>query len=487
MALEATNTVAAPTYTTMAEVDLKKNGTTVQEIPLNEKGSMTDSKATPPRRSTELARPRKQVKPRPFDRLVTSCGEQSIVVKAFLIALITAIPFLIFVAIAYNAFPKDHLIGPKQLKTTMRRLADWLLLCWGSFIGLLYLGRIVAMGVAWVCSLSSEANKFRGLAREACLRLTLFLWAAVGYAVVPQIFSVTDNERKDASKADLVKAVDTWVYNLHRAFMFLMIAFAIILVQGILLMLIKIQYIEGFIGPRAEKATHDLEVMKDLNNLVRPHVGSDDIGIIARFFEKLLLPINSKDHYYLISRGEGNQQIWADYAAKIWQTIAKGKNHLTASDVTAQLRAMNRPEERGIELFRQLDQSCDGIVDEDEVTKLVAAVGLQLNRRTQAMNGIRRLMQKLEIVLSVLVLGLIVFLYGKFNSIISDWKLTGRQFNSSRRIWPKTSAISGLVLLVLLLLSPVLSRNSSTHVSFACKSSPEVDNMSNIDQWQACI
>jgi len=171
--------------------------------------------------------------------------------------------------------------------------------------------------------------------------------------------------------------------------------------------------IEGFIGPRSEKASNELEVIKDLNNLVRRHLSSDDIGIVSRFFKSLLLPTNSKDLYYVISRGEGDEEKWNEYAGTIWTTMAGGKSYLTAQDLSQQLIAMNRDPERGRDLFVQLDESLDGQVTEDEVTKLVHKIGLQLNRRTQAMSGIRHLMQKLEIVMSVLMLGLIICIYGK--------------------------------------------------------------------------
>lgn len=67
----------------------------------------------------------------------------------------------------------------------------------------------------------------------------MLLWAAVGYAVAPQIFTDTDiaqalTEKDKASIGD-------WNKKMQEAFMFLMIAFAIILVQGILLQLISIQ------------------------------------------------------------------------------------------------------------------------------------------------------------------------------------------------------------------------------------------------------
>ena len=46
------------------------------------------------------------------------------------------------------------------------------------------------------------------------------------------------------------KTVYNWVHGLPKAFMFLMIDFAIIFVQGIMLELASITYIQGWMGPQ---------------------------------------------------------------------------------------------------------------------------------------------------------------------------------------------------------------------------------------------
>lgn len=397
---------AAPSYSSGG----KKDDTTVSESVVDDlqREKLSVGAATePPRRSQELSRPKRKPKPRPLDRFLHRCGEQSLVVKGFIIALVTSIPFVIFIIIAY-ALPSNTRVGPGGI-TTVVKLANWLIACWGSFVGILYVGRIISVGVNWICSLSTGLNRFRSLARETCLRVTLLLWAGVAYAIIPSIF--TPHHRHDAK---IMADAQTWIDRLQRVFMFLMIAFAIILVQGIFLMLIKIQYIEGYIGPRAERAANQLGVLRDLNSLVNPHIASDDIGIVTRTLKKLFMPINSRDPYYLITRGEGDEETWNEYAGNIWHTIANGKDSFNAQDLSRQLIAMNRDPGKGQELFVQLDESTDGQVTEDEVTKLVCSIGLQLNRHIQAMNGIRRLMAKLETVLTVLMLGLIVFVYVQF-------------------------------------------------------------------------
>ncbi|KAK5092198.1 hypothetical protein LTR70_005853 [Exophiala xenobiotica] len=402
------------THSYTSSTDMKKE-VVVSEIPLFDMPTekpLAKAPSEPLRRSQELARPKRKPKPKPFDRLVKAAGDQSLFVKGVIIAILSAVPFVVFLCVAKFCFPEVQRVA--NLPITLVQLATWLIVCWGSFVGILYLGRVVALGVSWICKQSTSLNRFRSLARETCLRITMLLWAAVGYAVAPQIF--TSQDIAEALTEKDKTSISDWNNKMRLAFMFLMIAFAIILVQGILLQLISIQYIEGFIGPRAEKASDELLVLKDLNHLVRRHLSSDDIGIVSRFLKSLLLPIDSKDLYYVISRGEGDEDIWNEYAGNIWTTISNGRSFLTAQDLSRQLTDMNRDPERGRDLFLQLDDSLDGQITEDEVTKLVHKIGLQLNRRTQAMSGIRHLMQKLEIVLSILMLGLILCIYVIFFS-----------------------------------------------------------------------
>lgn len=376
----------------------------VTEIPLGEmsKESLLERQVTI-RRSQEIARPKPKVKPRPLDRFVRICMEQSIVIRGCLIVVLTAIPFVVFLVVAL-ALPKQY-IGAKELNVSLVRLAKWLTVCWGSFIGLLYCGRLLSMIATQICCLSSGLYRFQGLVREICLRMTLLIWAGIGYAIMPELFDRLKDEKTS-------KVADDWVHKLRQGFLFLIAAFAIILIQGILLQLIKIQYIEGFIGPRAEKACHELEVVQDLHSLVKPHIDSSDISFVSKTLKKMFMPIDSRDPYYIISRGEGDEEMWTEYAATIWTAIANGKSYLTCQDLCQQLIYMNRDPARGQLLFTQLDDSLDGQVTEEEVTALVHKIGLQLNRRTQAMSGIRRLMAKLEIVMTILMLGLIVFVYG---------------------------------------------------------------------------
>jgi len=61
--------------------------------------------------------------------------------------------------------------------------------------------------------------------------------------------------------------------------MFLMIAFAIILFQGLILELTSVTYIQGWMGPRSQRASDELETVKELQHLVNPYVFSYSTSI----------------------------------------------------------------------------------------------------------------------------------------------------------------------------------------------------------------
>lgn len=360
----------------------------------------------PRTRTDELARPRRAPKPLLFDRIYRACAEQAIGVKAIIIAVITCIPFVIFYCVSHQEHYKNVKIGPPKYRVNIRFLSTWLIVCWGSFIGILYIGRVLAAGLCYLCSQSTAMSRYRRLASEVMVRLTLMLWAAVGYASIVDI-------AKTQQSGISATALDSWVKRLHTAFMFLIIAFAVIFVQGVLLQLISIQYIEGYIGPRTERASNELETIKALQDLVNPHLDHGNIGFLAKMLRKVFMPVNSRDAYYLISRGQGNDEVWQEYAFKIWSEISAGRSYITVQDITQRLIAMNREPEKGQDLFYALDESTDGQVTEDEVHKLIRQTGVQLNKRAQAMCGIKALIRKLEIITSIVMLGIIVFIYGK--------------------------------------------------------------------------
>jgi len=235
---ESRRHMTAPSYS--SSDNMKKDGVTVSEIPLHDMPTekpLAKAPTEPLRRSQELARPKRKTKPKPFDRMVQSAGDQSLFVKGVIIAVVTAIPFVVFLLVAKFAFPEVKRVA--NLPITLVQLATWLIVCWGSFIGILYCGRVAALGVAWLCKQSTGLNRFRSLAREICLRITMLAWAGVGYAVAPQIFTEADLAQALTEKERTT--ITDWNHKMQKAFTFLMIAFAIILVQGILLQLISIQ------------------------------------------------------------------------------------------------------------------------------------------------------------------------------------------------------------------------------------------------------
>ena len=194
--------------------------------------------------------------------------------------------------------------------------------------------------------------------------------------------------------------------------MFLVIAFSIILAQGIALQLIAIQYIQGYVGPRSERASDELSVLRDLNNLITPHAGTDHASYVRKICKKLFL--RKKDNIFDdIQAGNCDEEEIRGYAAIIWSTIAGTKDRLELSDITHRLQALNHDPDHGEDLFMLLDEGCDGRVTRDELEKLVVNTASMLKKRAAAMRGIQLLLRKLELLLTIFVFGTIVFIYSE--------------------------------------------------------------------------
>lgn len=337
----------------------------------------------------------------PMDRFLKSCAKQTPFVTGLIFTILTAIPFVVFLLVAANR-PRMT-IGGKDSKATLTQLAKWLLVCWGGFIGLQWIGNGLAAFFSWFCGLSARWIRYQRLAEAICLRFVLLLWAIVIWAIIPRVFhdSVGDPKVKD------------WVTQLQKAFMFISIAFAILLVQGIILELAAVNYIQGWMGPRSQRASDELDTIKQLHALVNPH--AKGVGMMGKMFERLVLPSDDRDLYYQIYNGRGDADMWKQYADRLWDCVSQGNatTSLRQIDLIQQLERMGRDGARGQMLFTQLDASCDGEVTLEEVENLVHRVGVQLNMRAKAQGGIKSLLRKLEILLTIVVLGLIIFLYSK--------------------------------------------------------------------------
>ena len=203
-------------------------------------------------------------------------------------------------------------------------------------------------------------------------------------------------------------------------------------------------------GPRSERASDELSVLRDLNNLITPHSGTDHASYFHKICKKLFL--RKQDNIFDdIRAGNCDEEEIRGYAAIIWSTIAGTKDKLELSDITHRLQALNHDPDHGEELFMLLDEGCDGRVTRDELEKLVVNTASMLKKRAAAMRGIQLLLRKLELLLTIFVFGTIVFIYSEsitasFVRYQGTHANTAQQF-SSRNNGPKTSEPSGPVLL----------------------------------------
>lgn len=340
-----------------------------------------------------------------LDRFFIYCGQQTPFVKAVFLAVITGIPFFIFVLVARFVVPKQTEVGPPGSKATVFELAKFLFIAWATFIGLLGCGKLLAAFFSWFCTLSKSFVRYQRLAEAVCLRVVMMLWAVVVWSFIPNCF-------KHSLGAGT--ATTNWVNQMRKAFEFISIAFAILIVQGFILELASVRYIQGWMGPRSQRAFDELDTIKQLHSLIKPHE-----KLSNKLFKKLLLPNNDRSLFHRILRGQANDDQMNKYADKLWEGIAtdrktkKIKASLSKRDIADQLASMKRGSNRAEFLFRQLDSSLNGSVEQREVNELVHRAGERLKTRAKAQHGIQTLLRKLEILLSIVMLGVMFFIYSK--------------------------------------------------------------------------
>lgn len=206
--------------------------------------------------------------------------------------------------------------------------------------------------------------------------------------------------------------MNNWVWTLRRVFEFMTVAFAILLVQGIVLHLIGIQYVQGYVGPRSERALDEMETLERLNALLRPYRRRDQSQILMRFLRKLFSS-PKHDIFQAIRAGRSTDSEISGYASALWVSVAGIKIEISQADICERLVELGRDPEGGRELFILLDQSGDNKVSRHEFEDLVVLAAMQLKKRAGAMRGITYLLRKLEIILCIMVFALIMFVYSK--------------------------------------------------------------------------
>ncbi len=198
--------------------------------------------------------------PLPLDRFARGISRTPRALKILLLVVLSGLPFMVFMLIARYRL-RHRTIGPPELNATFFKLAKWMTVCWASLLIIFTLAEVFSHFASWACSLSKHSVKYRPLAKTLCFRITMLVWAGAAHQANCRIWN-TDTPRN---------VPDDWPATLKQVFVFLVVSFTILLVQGIVLRLIAIRYVNGYIDPRSKRAFNELEIIRDLNNIVKQH------------------------------------------------------------------------------------------------------------------------------------------------------------------------------------------------------------------------
>jgi hypothetical protein len=210
------------------------------------------------KRTNTVHRRRKQ-KPLPLDRFGHAFHRIPRAGKGLIVIILTGIPFMIFMLIARFDHNLQHRpIGPVILDATYFKLSKWMTICWASLLIIFSLAESLARFASWVCSQSTASQKYAPLANTLCFRVTMLAWAGAAYQANCSIWSVS------------YKGSDNWPAELKQVFVFLIVSFSILLVQGIGVQLIALRYVEGYIGP--DQRAHSTSLRPSVNSTISSNV-----------------------------------------------------------------------------------------------------------------------------------------------------------------------------------------------------------------------
>jgi hypothetical protein len=374
----------------------------ISERPLSSISTSSSSNTDERRRSIASLRQnaRRHKKRRAGDRLIEKYQNLPLAIKALLFIVPTATPLAIFTALAYTKHA-DEYVGNPNLLVTWQTLAVWLDIAMLSLLVIICVAEGLARFFEWLCHTATVTLKYAPLANTMSFRLTLMAWVGILYETTCATWPSSWHGEKNS-----------WVWTLRRVFQFLTIALAILLIQGVVLQLIGIQYVQGYVGPRSERAMDEMETLERLNALLRPHRKRDKVPWLMRFLRKMFRARNH-DVFTAIRSGRSTDEEVMGYASIIWTSVAGSRTEITQADICQRMVDLGRDAEGGADLFILLDQSGDGKVCRHEFEDLVVLAAAQLKKRAHAMRGIMLLLRKLEVILCVLMLALIMFVYSK--------------------------------------------------------------------------
>ncbi|KPI35349.1 uncharacterized protein AB675_9951 [Cyphellophora attinorum] len=350
-------------------------------VTLNEKRQSTRS-------LSEMHRRRR--KPLVGDRFLQSVRRLPLIVKAGIVVVLTGTPFGIFTGLAFTKY-YNECIGDDELDIHFNDLAIYL-----------DIGGGVARFFGWLCRLSSGTSKYAQLAQTMWFRTTMMLWIGAMRLATCRLWPVSMEKGYHAN----------WAFNLRVLLELLAVAALILLIQGFLVQIIAVQYVQGYIGPRSDNAMNELDILRRLNHLIRKR-SMHGSRYIVKVLRKVFME-RTVDLFDAIRTGHSSDAEVRGFAAILWTTVAGNKSTITMVDIYERLVSLKRDPEGAGELFDLLDRTGEGRVSRVEFEDLVAQTAMQLRKRAAAMHGISRLLRKLEIMFTILVCAAILFVYTVF-------------------------------------------------------------------------
>ena len=346
---------------------------------------------------------RKKKKPLAGDRFFKALRQVPIIYKIGFAIFVTGIPFAIFTAVGFT-IKFDQFIGPDELNVQYQKMALFLDIGWILAFVILGLAEYSARFFSRLCRLCTSTIKYAPLAHTLMFRVTLMFWIGAMRLATCRLWPTAMDD-------ELLKNRN-WVYAMRRALEFLAIAACILVIQGLVVQSIAIQYVQGYIGPRSENAMNELETLQQLDKLLKPRNRDNKSKACGDFINKLFMP-RKECCFDAIRKGRCCNEETRGYAAILWTTVAGNMPVITLLDIYEHLVLLKRETDGAAEFFALLDRNGHGVVSRQEFEDLVLQVASQLKKRAAAMHGIKLLLNKLEIVFTLVVLGAIIFVYSK--------------------------------------------------------------------------
>ena len=143
------------------------------------------------------ARTKRKQRPLPGDRFYKACRRLPLVVKAFLVTVLSGLPFAIFLGLSYTTYKGKDIGDENNLHVKYNEVALFLSVAWASLLIIFALAEGFGRLGRWGCGLSKASVRYAPLAQTMCFRLTMMAWVGTMHLTTCMIWtSSTDKAYK---------------------------------------------------------------------------------------------------------------------------------------------------------------------------------------------------------------------------------------------------------------------------------------------------